>query len=107
MPARSHPIPTALIVGAGIGGLAAGVALRRAGWDVQIFERADSPRELGFGVLLAANALSARRELGVAEAVTSRAARFAARMAASFDGSMSRWVALRSLLCGLIYTAHC
>ena len=65
---------TALIVGAGIGGLAAGVALRRAGWHVQIFERADSPRELGFGVLLAANALSALRELGVAEAVTSRSA---------------------------------
>ena len=65
---------TALIVGAGIGGLAAGVALRRAGWHVRIFERADSPRELGFGVLLAANALAALRELGVAEAVTSRAA---------------------------------
>jgi len=65
---------SALIVGAGIGGLAAGVALRRAGWHVRIFEHADSPRELGFGVLLAANALSALRELGVAEAVTSRAA---------------------------------
>ena len=36
---------TALIVGAGIGGLAAGIALRRAGWDAQIFERAANPRE--------------------------------------------------------------
>ena len=40
----------ALIVGAGIGGLAAGIALRRISWDVEIFEQADAPRELGFGV---------------------------------------------------------
>jgi 2-polyprenyl-6-methoxyphenol hydroxylase-like FAD-dependent oxidoreductase len=60
---------TALIVGAGIGGLAAGLTLRRAGWTVRIHERAVSPRELGFGVLLAPNALSALRELGVAEGI--------------------------------------
>jgi 2-polyprenyl-6-methoxyphenol hydroxylase-like FAD-dependent oxidoreductase len=46
---------TALIVGAGIGGLSAGIALRRAGWAVRIFERAASPRELGFGLALAPN----------------------------------------------------
>jgi 2-polyprenyl-6-methoxyphenol hydroxylase-like FAD-dependent oxidoreductase len=60
---------TALIAGAGIGGLAAGVALRSAGWRVRIHERASSPRELGFGLLLAPNALSALRELGVAAVV--------------------------------------
>jgi 2-polyprenyl-6-methoxyphenol hydroxylase-like FAD-dependent oxidoreductase len=64
---------TAAIAGAGIGGLAAGVALRRAGWTVRIHERAASPRELGFGLLLAPNALSALHELGVADAVTSGA----------------------------------
>jgi 2-polyprenyl-6-methoxyphenol hydroxylase-like FAD-dependent oxidoreductase len=61
----------ALIVGAGIGGLAAGIALRRRGWEICIHERAANPRELGFGLLLAPNALAALRELGVAEAVTS------------------------------------
>ena len=60
----------ALIVGAGIGGLAAGVALRRTGWDIRIYEKASSPRELGFGVLLAPNALAALRELQVADVVT-------------------------------------
>jgi 2-polyprenyl-6-methoxyphenol hydroxylase-like FAD-dependent oxidoreductase len=64
---------TAVIAGAGIGGLAAGVALRRAGWTVRIHERAASPRQLGFGLLLAPNALSALHELGVADAVTSGA----------------------------------
>ncbi len=57
----------ALIVGAGIGGLAAGLALRRAGWNVAVHERAASPRELGFGLLLAPNALAALTELGIVD----------------------------------------
>ncbi len=63
---------TALIVGAGIGGLSAGIALRQAGWDIRIFERAASPRELGFGLVLAPNAIGALRELGVADVVLAR-----------------------------------
>jgi 2-polyprenyl-6-methoxyphenol hydroxylase-like FAD-dependent oxidoreductase len=61
--------PSALIVGAGVGGLAAGIALRRAGWTIRIYERASHPRELGFGLVLAANALAALRELGVADLI--------------------------------------
>jgi 2-polyprenyl-6-methoxyphenol hydroxylase-like FAD-dependent oxidoreductase len=62
----------ALIVGAGIGGLAAAVALRRAGWDVRVFERASTPRELGFALLLAPNAMYALGELGLGDAVRHR-----------------------------------
>ena len=62
-------MPKALIVGAGIGGLAAAVALRRAGWHVRVFERAASPRELGFALLLAPNAMHALGELGLGDAV--------------------------------------
>jgi 2-polyprenyl-6-methoxyphenol hydroxylase-like FAD-dependent oxidoreductase len=65
---------TALIAGAGIGGLAAGLALRRAGWTVRLFERASSPRELGYDLMLASNAMAALRELGVAERVHAAAA---------------------------------
>ena len=61
----------ALIVGAGIGGLSAAVALRNSGWNVRVFEQAESPRELGFGVALAPNAIAALRELGVADVVLS------------------------------------
>ena len=60
---------TALIVGAGIGGLTAGVALRRAGWRIRIFERAANPRELGFAPAISlaqglAGTLAAYREAG-------------------------------------------
>jgi len=64
---------TALIVGAGIGGLSAAIALRKVGWNVRVFERAASPRELGFGLALAPNAMAALDELGVADAVLARA----------------------------------
>jgi 2-polyprenyl-6-methoxyphenol hydroxylase-like FAD-dependent oxidoreductase len=66
------PAHTALIVGAGIGGLSAGIALRQAGWNIRIFERAASPRELGFGLAVAPNAIAALRNLGVADQVLAR-----------------------------------
>jgi 2-polyprenyl-6-methoxyphenol hydroxylase-like FAD-dependent oxidoreductase len=62
-----------LIVGAGIGGLAAGLALQRAGWQVRVFERAATPRELGFALGLAPNAIRALDELGVGETVMAHA----------------------------------
>jgi 2-polyprenyl-6-methoxyphenol hydroxylase-like FAD-dependent oxidoreductase len=65
-------VKTALIVGAGIGGLSAGIALRQAGWQIRIFERASSPRELGFGLLVAPNAMAALAKLGVADVVRAR-----------------------------------
>jgi 2-polyprenyl-6-methoxyphenol hydroxylase-like FAD-dependent oxidoreductase len=60
---------TAIVAGAGIGGLAAAIALRRAGWSVRVFEAAAVPRDIGFGLGLAPNAMAALRELGVGEAV--------------------------------------
>ena len=63
---------TALIVGAGIGGLAAAIALGRRGWHVRIFERAATPRELGFALNLAPNARLALRELGLEHEVVSQ-----------------------------------
>jgi 2-polyprenyl-6-methoxyphenol hydroxylase-like FAD-dependent oxidoreductase len=63
---------TALIVGAGIGGLATAIALRKADWQVRVFERAASPRELGFGLALAPNGMVALRHLGLADVVLER-----------------------------------
>jgi 2-polyprenyl-6-methoxyphenol hydroxylase-like FAD-dependent oxidoreductase len=65
------PSRTALVVGAGIGGLAAAIALRRAGWRVRVLERAGSSRELGFALALAPNAQAALRELGLGDALAS------------------------------------
>src|SRR3954469_11189293 len=77
---------TALIVGAGIGGLAAGIALRRAGWRARIFERAAAPRELGFALNLAPNAVAALRALGVADRIEAEAHRLKAGELRRMDG---------------------
>jgi 2-polyprenyl-6-methoxyphenol hydroxylase-like FAD-dependent oxidoreductase len=65
-------VRSAVIVGAGIGGLAAAIALRRVGWDVRVVEQAATPRELGFALALAPNALAALAELGLKDAVLAR-----------------------------------
>jgi salicylate hydroxylase len=44
------------IVGAGIGGLGAAIALRRAGHDVEIFERSSFKNEIGAAITLTPNA---------------------------------------------------
>ncbi|HWE91512.1 MAG TPA: FAD-dependent monooxygenase [Pseudonocardiaceae bacterium] len=59
----------AIVVGAGIGGLAAAVGLRRAGWRVRVFERAATPGEVGAGISLWSNALAALAELRVGQAI--------------------------------------
>ena len=49
----------ALVIGAGIGGLTAALALRRSGWDVTVLERADALRPRGAGISIAPNAMHA------------------------------------------------
>jgi salicylate hydroxylase len=58
-----------IVVGAGIGGLAAALALARAQFRVEVVERASVLREVGAGLQLSPNAMKALEWLGVAEAV--------------------------------------
>lgn len=57
------------IIGGGIGGVAAAVALRRVGIEVTVYERAVALREVGAGLMLWPNATRVLRELGVLEKV--------------------------------------
>ncbi|MFJ9075063.1 FAD-dependent oxidoreductase [Streptomyces sp. NPDC102278] len=54
----------AVVVGAGIGGLTAAVALHRRGWRVTVCERAPGPSAVGAGIVLAPNALRALDVIG-------------------------------------------
>ncbi|MFF3773038.1 FAD-dependent monooxygenase [Streptomyces sp. NPDC002232] len=60
---------TAVVIGAGIGGLAAAIGLHRIGWDVTVLERSSMPEDAGAGISLAANGLRALDALGVGGAV--------------------------------------
>ncbi|MEH1165075.1 FAD-dependent oxidoreductase [Micromonospora sp. CPCC 205539] len=59
----------AVVVGGGIGGLSAALALRRHGWRVTVLERAPELREVGAGLTLMANALRGLDALGLGPAV--------------------------------------
>jgi salicylate hydroxylase len=63
----------ALVAGAGIGGLAAALALARQGFRVDVFERAPACQEFGAGLQLTPNATRALRALGALEAVSALA----------------------------------
>ena len=80
----------ALVAGAGIGGLAAALALRQSGWQVTVLERAGAARELGFALLMAPNAMRALRALGVADAVAARGTISAAGELRRPDGRVLR-----------------
>ncbi len=56
---------SAIVLGAGIGGLTAAVALRRAGLEVTLCERAPELRAAGFGLSVQSNAMSALRTLSM------------------------------------------
>lgn len=59
----------ALVAGGGVAGLAAGLALQRAGWRVMIAERAERLEPLGAALSLWNNAYDALKALGVLGAV--------------------------------------
>jgi 2-polyprenyl-6-methoxyphenol hydroxylase-like FAD-dependent oxidoreductase len=64
----------AVVVGGGIGGVAAAIALRRVGWSVTVLEQAPELREVGAGLSLAGNAMRALDALGIGERVRAHAA---------------------------------
>lgn len=65
----------AVVVGAGIGGLAATLSLRRAGHEVTLVEQAARFTEIGAGIQLAPNATRLLRRLDLLDAVAAQAAR--------------------------------
>ena len=74
----------AIVVGAGISGLATAIALQRAGREVLVLERAAELWEIGAGISLWPNAVMALRRLGVGAAVE-------AAGAAAHDAAFRSW----------------
>lgn len=73
-----------LAIGGGIGGLSAGIALRQAGFDVELFERAPAIREVGAGISIWPNAIRVLDAIGAGERVR-------ALGVAQGDGRLMTW----------------
>jgi salicylate hydroxylase len=76
----------ALVVGGGLGGMAAAVALAQAGIDVQVHEQARALTEVGAGVSLAPNGLRMLDRLGAGEGIGRVGARYTSTQLLLPDG---------------------
>jgi 2-polyprenyl-6-methoxyphenol hydroxylase-like FAD-dependent oxidoreductase len=77
-----------LIIGAGIGGLTATLALRQAGFDVQVFEAVPEIKVVGAGLAIWSNALHALRQIGQADAVRAVGMPAASRVIRAVSGEV-------------------
>ncbi|MFC4611088.1 FAD-dependent monooxygenase [Streptomyces maoxianensis] len=66
--------PRAVVIGSGIGGLTAAVALHQSGWQVTVLERAESLEPVGAGIGLAPNAQRALDVIGLGDDIRELAA---------------------------------
>ena len=62
------------VIGGGIGGLTAAIALARQGMTVEVYEQAPELKEVGAGVGLWPNAMAAFEQIGLADRVAKLAA---------------------------------
>jgi len=76
------------IVGGGIGGLAAAVALRQNGLEAHVYEQAPQLKEVGAGVALHPNGVRMLRRLGLGDEVQNLGARWLDAQFHRFDGSL-------------------
>jgi 2-polyprenyl-6-methoxyphenol hydroxylase-like FAD-dependent oxidoreductase len=81
-----------IVVGGGIGGLAAAIALKRRGHEVVTLERAARLESVGAGITLFANAMHALDRLGIGDVVRAKGA--AAKRSAILTSSGRRLLAL-------------
>ena len=73
MTRQSLPSGPVLVVGGGIGGMAAALALTQAGFEVDLFEQAPEIGEIGAGIQLGPNAFAAADALGCGPSARARA----------------------------------
>ncbi|WP_216893060.1 FAD-dependent monooxygenase [Nocardia alni] len=72
------------IIGAGIGGLTAAIALHQRGVDVAVYEKARELRELGAGVVIGANGARVYERLGLLDSLGAIAGKLS-------DATMQTW----------------
>jgi len=89
-----HPVRRPLrvaIVGAGIGGLAAAVALRQRGFEVALYERAEKLEEVGAGLQIGPNGVKVLRALGLEDELMRNAFEPVSIMSVTWDEGRLRF----------------
>ncbi len=80
----------AIVIGGGIGGLAAAISLRDIGLEVQVYERASELKEIGAGLTIWHNGIKACELLGLREAVLQTGVSYKRAQMRTKDGDILR-----------------
>lgn len=96
---------TVAVIGAGIGGLAAALALRQAGCDVDVYEQAEELTEVGGGINMAPNAVRVLHRLGLGPALDRVAVRPAFTLQRRWQDGRTLQQATLNPLCEQLYGA--
>src|ERR1700741_923173 len=94
----SPTVQRILIVGGGLSGASAAIALRREGLDVEIVEREPVWRALGTGITLMGPALRALQQLGLLEQCMAEGAGGSERCLFSAEGDLLQALEIPGLL---------
>lgn len=90
----------AIIIGAGIAGLSAAIALRKAGWKVSLYEQAPSLEPMGAALSLWPNAMAALAWLGCDQPIRDAAQRLTCMSLADANGRIIAPVVVEHILPG-------
>ena len=88
----------AIVIGAGIGGLTAALALRKAGIEIEIYERVGELRAVGAGISLWANAIRALAALGLGDPLRARSVEYVRTAILRADGAAIAETSLEELV---------
>lgn len=87
----------AVVIGAGMGGLSAGIALRQAGYQVEIFDRVKELRPAGAGISLWSNGVKVLNKLGLGKEIADIGGRMARMQYYSHTGDLLTDISLLPL----------
>lgn len=87
-----------IVIGAGMGGLTAGIALRQAGYEVEIYDRVKELRPAGAAISLWSNGVKVLNRLGLGQAIASIGGRMDRMAYYSFTGAKLTDFSLQPLI---------
>jgi len=87
-----------VIIGAGIGGLTAGIALTQAGYDVEVYDRVRDLRPVGAGISLWSNGVKVLNRLGLGEKIAAIGGRMDRMQYLSMAGDLYNDIDLTPLM---------
>lgn len=87
-----------VVIGAGIGGLTAGIALKQAGYEVEVYDRVSELRPAGAGISLWSNGVKVLNRLGLGDKMAAIGGQMDVMEYRSLNGTLLNHIPLQPLI---------